>query len=217
MNYLIEEERRRNVGITFTQTAAFAVTNKRGKKKRSTWPTCTYCKIKGHIEKDCFKKYPHKRPKGINNSLNNIKINTASTEEIKETVTILSTYSVEDHTRRNIYDWYLDSGVTDHFAVNKNNFTTYKILNLPKKVIIGNRDTVFGIEIRTIYLNLLIRDKIKELILEDIIYILDIDYNLLSVGVIIDKRFKIRMKENSIIILKKDKIIATTVREERLF
>src|SRR5579871_5209199 len=36
INYLIEEERRRNIGITSTQTAAFAITNKRGKKKRST-------------------------------------------------------------------------------------------------------------------------------------------------------------------------------------
>ena len=69
----------------------------------------------------------------------------------------------------------------------------------------------------TIYLNLLIEDKIKELILEDVIYILDMDCNLLSAGVIIDKGFEIRMKENSTIILKEDKIIATTVREGRLF
>ena len=217
MNHLIEEERRRNIGTTSTQTAAFAVTNKRGKKKRSTWSTCTYCKIRGHMEKDCFKKYPHKRPKGINNSLNNIKANTASTEEIEEKAAVFSTYSVGDHTRRNIYDWYLDSGATDHFAVNKDNFTTYKILNPPRKVIVGNRDAVSGIGIGTIYLNLLIEDKIKELILEDVIYTPDMDYNLLSAGVIIDKGCEIRMKENSIIILKEDKIIATTVREGRLF
>jgi hypothetical protein len=217
MNHLIEEERRRNVGTTSTQTAAFAVTNKRGKKKRSTWPTCTYCKIRGHMEKDCFKKYPHKRPKGINNSLNNVKANTASTEEIKETAAVFSAYSVGNHTRRNIYDWYLDSGATDHFAVNKDNFTTYKILNPPRKVIVGNRDAVSGIGIGTIYLNLLIGDKIKELILEDVIHTPDMDCNLLSAGVIIDKGFEIRMKENSTIILKEDKIIATTVREGRLF
>src|SRR5579871_3334061 len=217
MNYLIEEERRRNIRTTSTQIAAFAVTNKRDKKKRSTWLTCTYYKIRRYIEKDCFKKYPHKRPKGINNSLNNIKANTASTEEIKETAAVFSIYSVGDHTRRNIYDWYLDSGVTDNFAINKDNFTIYKILNPPRKVIIGNRDTVFGIGIGTIYLNLLIGDKIKELILEDVIHTLDMDCNLLSARVIIDKGFEIRMKENSIIILKEDKIIATTVREGRLF
>src|SRR5579871_4305699 len=104
MNYLIEEERRRNVGTTSTQTAAFTIINKRGKKKKSTWLTCTYYKIRGHMEKDYFKKYPYKRPKGINNSLNNVKANTALTEEIKETATVFSTYSVRDHTRRNIYD-----------------------------------------------------------------------------------------------------------------
>src|SRR5579871_4869502 len=131
------------------------------------------------MKKDCFKKYPHKKPKGINNSLNNVKTNTASTEEIEEKVAIFSIYSVGNHTRRNIYDWYLDLGVTDHFAVNKDNFTTYKILNPLRKIIVGNRDAVSGIGIRTIYLNLLIGDKIKELILEDVIYILDIDYNLL--------------------------------------
>src|SRR5579871_911047 len=217
MNYLIEEERRRNVGTTFTQTAAFAVTNKRGKKKRSTWPTCTYYKIRGHMKKDCFKKYPYKRPKGINNSLNNIKVNITTTKEIEKKVAVFSIYSVGNHTRRNIYDWYLDSRATDHFAINKDNFTTYKILNLLRKVIVSNRDTVSGIRIRTIYLNLLIRDKIKELILKDVIYILDIDYNLLSAGVIIDKGFEIRMKENSTRILKEDKIIANTVRERKLF
>src|SRR5579871_5833878 len=100
MNYLIEEERRRNVETTSTQIAAFAVTNKRGKKKRSTWPTCTYYKIRGYIEKDCFKKYSYKRSKGINNSLNNVKTNTALTEEIKEIAAIFSTYSVGNHTRR---------------------------------------------------------------------------------------------------------------------
>src|SRR5579871_5210672 len=217
MNYLIEEERRRNVGTTFTQTAAFAVTNKRGKKKRSTWLTCTYCKIRGHMKKDCFKKYPHKKPKGINNSLNNVKANTALTEEIEEKAAVFSIYSVGDHTRRNIYNWYLDSEATDHFTVNKDNFTTYKILNPPKKVIVDNRDAVSSIGIGTIYLNLLIGDKIKELILEDVIHIPDIDCNLLSVGVIIDKGFEIRIKENSTIILKEDKIIVTTVREGRLF
>src|SRR5579871_4087165 len=217
MNYLIEEERRRNVETTSTQTAAFAITNKRGKKKRSTWPTCTYYKIRGYIEKDCFKKYPHKRPKEINNSLNNIKANTALTEEIEEKAAVFSIYSVGDHTRRNIYNWYLDSEATDHFAINKDNFTTYRILNPPRKVIVGNKDAVSGIRIGTIYLNLLIEDKIKELILEDVVYTLDIDYNLLSAGGIIDKGFEIRMKENSTIILKEDKIIATTVRERRLF
>src|SRR5579871_3366029 len=130
------------------------------------------------MEKDCFKKYPHKKSKGINNSLNNVKANTASTEEIEEKAAVFSTYSVRDHTRRNIYDWYLDSGITDHFAVNKDNFTTYKILNPPRKVIVDNRDAVSDIGIRTIYLNLLIGDKIKELILEDVIYTLDIDCNL---------------------------------------
>src|SRR5579871_7056843 len=104
MNYLIEEERKRNVGTTSTQTAAFAVTNKRGKKKRSTWSTCTYCKIRGYMEKDCFKKYPHKRSKEINNSLNNVKVNTTSTEEIEEKAAVFSIYSVRNHTRRNIYD-----------------------------------------------------------------------------------------------------------------
>src|SRR5579871_3456526 len=217
MNYLIEEERRRNVGTTFTQTAAFAVTNKRGKKKRSTWPTCTYYKIRGHMEKDCFKKYPYKRPKGINNSLNNVKANTALTEEIEEKAAVFSTYSVGDHTRRNIYDWYLDSRAIDHFAVNKDNFTIYKILNPLRKVIVDNRNAVSGIGIGTIYLNLLIKDKIKELILEDVIHTPDMDCNLLSAGVIIDKGFEIRMKENSTIILKEDKIIATTEREGRLF
>src|SRR5579871_3345848 len=143
------------------------------------------------MEKDCFKKYPHKRPKEINNSLNKVKANTASTEEIEEKVAIFSIYSVGNHIRKNIYDWYLDSGATDHFAVNKDNFTIYKILNLPKKVIVGNRDTVSSIGIGTIYLNLLIGDKIKELILEDIIYIPDIDYNLLLAGVIINKEFEI--------------------------
>src|SRR5579871_6356686 len=102
MNYLIEEERRRNVGTTSTQIAAFTVTNKRGKKKRSTWLTYTYYKIRGYIEKDYFKKYPHKRPKGINNSLNNVKANTASTEEIEEKAAIFSIYSVENHTKKNI-------------------------------------------------------------------------------------------------------------------
>src|SRR5579871_1424680 len=169
------------------------------------------------MEKDCFKKYPHKRLKGINNSLNNIKANTASTEDIEEKAAVFSIYSVRDHTRRNIYDWYLDSGATDHFAVNKDNFTIYKILNPSRKVIVGNRDTVSGIGIETIYLNLLIGDKIKELILEDVIHILDMDCNLLSVGLIIDKGFEIRMKENSIIILKEDKIIITIIREGRLF
>src|SRR5579871_5848874 len=135
MNYLIEKERRRNIETISTQIAAFAVTNKRDKKKRSTWLTCTYCKIRGHMEKDCFKKYPYKRPKRINNSLNNVKANIASTKEIEEKAAIFSIYSVGDHTRRNIYNWYLDSGATDHFAVNKDNFTTYKILNPPRKVI----------------------------------------------------------------------------------
>src|SRR5579871_2046725 len=104
MNYLIEEERRRNIGTISTQITVFAITNRRDKKKRSTWLTCTYYKIKGYIEKDCFKKYPHKRPKEINNSLNKVKTNTASTEQIEETAAVFSTYSVGNYTRRNIYD-----------------------------------------------------------------------------------------------------------------
>jgi len=156
---------------------------------------CNYCKLKGHLESSCYKKYPNLKPKK-DNSVNNI-------EEIKETV--LTTSINNKINNNNIYDFILDSGATIHTCSKKDLFNNIKYTNISIKW--GKTNNIIkasGIGDIELYFNN--SNLIK---LSNVLYIPELGVNLLSLNLITSKGFKLSFnKDNIYIYTPNNKIIA---------
>src|SRR5579871_5049906 len=90
-------------------------------------------------------------------------------------------------------------------------FKTYKTLKKLTQVKVTNQDYTLAIRIGTVELQIKIRQQYGNITITNILYILEIDNNLLSTTIIIDKGFNIEMKDGQVKIFKDDKIIATII------
>ena len=114
-------------------------------------------------------------------------------------------------------NWYLDSGATNHFAVNQTSFTTYKTLEKPTQVKVANKDFTPAIGIGTIELQAKIGQQSRRLTIMNVLHRPKIDTNLLSTTVIMDKGFDISMKDGQVKIFKDDNLILTTIWDGNMF
>jgi len=105
INTLLEEDRRRTLELSSidTSTTAFTVQSKKGKQKNKAL-IYNYCKRSGHIEKQCWKKYPEKRPNKDNKKSNTLKANKVEVEhEDDDQPTVFYAKTVKKN-NRSIYD-----------------------------------------------------------------------------------------------------------------
>ena len=96
---------------------------------------CSYCKRKGHLESNCYKKHPNLRPNNNNNTRKAINNSSSSKveeiEDLDEVEDINSTYKVENILNSSKYsnttiDFILDSGATIHTCYIKELFTSIR-------------------------------------------------------------------------------------------
>jgi hypothetical protein len=181
-------------------------------------PFCKYCKKKRHTEKICYKKHPEKNPRSAKSSKESASTLYAKVEEKwngeTREVNILMVGTVET---RNQEDWYLDSAATDYYAIDKDSFTTYKPLDNIISVQVGNKECVSALGIGTIYLKAKMGRWSRLIKVENVYYTPDLDCNLLSAGMLLDRGYMIVMKNNGARILKNNKLIITASKVGRLF
>ncbi|XP_052482490.1 uncharacterized protein LOC128036024 [Gossypium raimondii] len=91
--------------------------------------------------------------------------------------------------------WPIDSGCTNHMTHDKELFKELKIVE-SKKVRIGNGDYIVVKGKGTITITSCSGTKF----ITDVLYVHDIDQNLLSVGQLIEKGFKVKFMENTCVI-----------------
>ena len=83
------------------------------------------------------------------------------------------------HTRRS--EWVVDSGATSHLCGNRDWFTSYRTLNTPREVILGNKQKVLAPGIGQIEVNLKVGNSSHPITIHDVLYCPSISHNLLSV------------------------------------
>ena len=148
---------------------------------------CNYCKKKGHLEENCFKKEQNIKSSNNTNSINN------SLESNKEK-SILSTTKSISNSNNKVIDFILDSGATIHTCYIKELFTSIKPTNTSIKW--GNtNNTILAEGIGEIALNFTSTN--SEVILTNVLYVPELGVNLMSLSLITNKDYKLSFNKDN--------------------
>src|SRR5579871_1389668 len=178
---------------------------------------CHYCKKPGYYIKDYWIKDPNKKLTSNQKKANKTETSNKTEDKPQQEVTPLIFSTTINLNQANQENWYLDSCATNHFAVNKSSFKTYKTLEKPTQVKVANQDYTPAIRTGTVKLQVRIGQQCGNITIMNVLHTPEIDSNLLSTTVIMDKGFDIVMKDRQVKIFKDDKIIATTIRDGNIF
>ena len=158
---------------------------------------CYNCGRNGHIKKYCNVKNVHENKDSSSKSMKG-KVNLAnkvnsSDEELTLYASALSTCMVNI----NNDSWVIDSGATQHMCNSKNIFSSFIEFSAPSNVEVGDGRSLSALGKGNISLKLnMPNDNIKSCILENVLYVPGLAYNLLSVPQIAKRDKKVIFYEN---------------------
>lgn len=140
---------------------------------------CYICKVKGHLNKDC----PSRKSK-----------------RVYEATAIVA----ESHYSRSVYNkpdgWILDSGSTNHMSYNSSLFSSYKHLEVPRTVQLGDGNVGYAIGEGEVTLQTVIEPGVyRSVIAKDVWHVPEVKRNLISQSNM--------MKKNIIGDIKTDRVI----------
>nr|GMC55548.1 Retrovirus-related Pol polyprotein from transposon TNT 1-94 [Ipomoea batatas] len=179
-----------------------ATTSSKGEKRRD-FPTCKHCGKKGHPPFKCCKRPDVKC--GKCNKLGHDERKCKSNFQQKDDAQVVSEQEEEQmfvascftsRSSSSSYCWLLDSGCTNHMTGDEELFRELDRSQV-SSVRIGNGDCIPVKGKGTVALESCIGTKL----IYDVLYVPDIDQNLLSVGQLVDKGFKV-IFENKLGIIK---------------
>ena len=148
------------------------VANQKSKFGRPPTVTCHYCRKPGHFMKDC-RKLQHK--KKMESKKEGASLALAEVEEA------LMTSDAEKVICTG--KWIVDSGATCHMCNDHQCFTDWKFFDRPKEVTLGDGHSLHGTAEGTVKLETLLPDGgTKKCRLENVLYVPDLSYCLLSVS-----------------------------------
>src|SRR5579871_2824500 len=140
---LIEEDQKQSNDSTESQINAFATksTNLKSKSSKANKDIiCHHCKKPGHYIKDYWIKDLSKKPTSNQKKANKAETSDKTEDKPQQEVTPSIFSTTINLNQANQENWYLDSCTTNHFAVNKSSFKTYKTLEKPTQVKVANQD-----------------------------------------------------------------------------
>ena len=173
---------------------------------------CTSCGKNGHVEIECWTKYPEKRPAKSGSKSEKKK------DKAEAKYAMMAVQRSKRPAELSASYWYLDSGASEHFSPHRHLFETFKELSDPCEITTAEGTTVMGTGIGNITLTAVTNDGINTLHLNNVIYAPKMDANLLSTITLYDRGYEISMNpKKGVEILKDGTIIANAVREGKLF
>src|SRR5579871_6871456 len=217
---LIKEDQKQSNDSTESQMTTFTTksTNSKSKSSKANKDIIYYhCKKPGHYIKDCWIKDPSKKPTLNQKKANKTETSNKTEDKPQQEVTPSIFSATINLNQANQENWYLDSCATNYFAVNKSSFKTYKTLEKPTQVKVANQNYTPAIGTGTIELQVRIGQQYGNITITNVLHTPEMDSNLLSTTVIMDKGFDIVMKDGQVKIFKDDKIITTTIQDENIF
>lgn len=140
------------------------------KKKYS----CNICKKKGHFAKDCESR--EEANKSTNGKQNRQVFLT----------TALSTVD-NDISKDKATSWYQDCGASQHMTSHREWFVQLVELDEPIPIVIGDSTRLDGVAVGNIEMEAFDGQKWYPVVLEDVIYVPNLNFNLFSVSQMLDK------------------------------
>ncbi|XP_019257121.1 PREDICTED: uncharacterized protein LOC109235461 [Nicotiana attenuata] len=192
-----QEQRRlmRQNGMVEGALAANHKTQSKGNNVKKNYPPCQHCGKKGHPPFKCWKR-PDAKCK-ICNQLGHEAVICKGKYQKHEADAQVANEEEEDHlfvatilsTKKSDF-WLIDSGCINHMTYDRNLFKEFTSIG-NKKVRIGNGDYILAKGKGTVAIPT--NSGTKKI--SDVLYVPDIDQNLLSVGQLMEKGFKVSFED----------------------
>ena len=163
--------------------------------------TCFYCGKLGHIARFCYKTKNKERE--------NAKI-------VKDDANFAFTVQ---HTpqARSMSEWIMDSGATKHMTSHRLAFDIYEVLT-SRSVHLGDYSILEAIGIGSIVVEVMVRDKINKIRINECLHVPKLHANLLSVSKLVSSGLKVQFNINECIIRASDgHPVAIAPREGNLY
>ena len=138
--------------------------------------TCHNCKEKGHFARDC----PKKLPKDNSQRGNMRSKASANCAEDNDPVQFIYEEALITSDQVNNCEWIIDSGATQHMTFEKDSLSDYVEFKQPCIVNLGNNATIFAYGKGTYRLVADLEDSAQHIALHDVLYLPDLNKNLLS-------------------------------------
>lgn len=173
--------------------------------KRAQEDECFFCKKKGHFKRECSK-----YKEWLKNKENKESAKTARFGEWYISFLI---------SNEKFEDWCIDSGSTKHVCGNKNLFTVFKERNGSVHIANGQKVEIKGEGKVSLTLNVSNKGKVSKLKVElnEVLYVPEIDGNLISVKKLTEKGYKIEFIGNKCFMKKDDESICIAEWDEGLY
>ena len=168
------------------------------KHRSSKGPKCHFCHKFGHIQRNCMekmqgeKKADHegkKEKKTFKHRVHHTQRRQCDSDESdSNAVGLVTSHVLSVGTLGDSEDtWIVDSGATCHISNNRKLFTEYQTLQKPLEVSLGNGYALEAVGSGVVSLTLQLPDfQRKKCKLHDVLYVLKLTYNLLSVSKMTD-------------------------------
>lgn len=172
-------------------------------------PVCSHCKKVGHEVSKCWKLYPHLNP------------------HKKSKTAIIATQSDEDPTicllsrkvkvgTSNSADWFIDSGCSNHMTYDKSIISSYSSGEY-SPVELGNSKTAQVLGSGNVNLTLSVNGKSTNCILQNVLHVPDLGYQLISVLTMDRSGCKISFHSQRCWIMKNNELLATGTMQQNLY
>ena len=210
---ILNEEGQRSGSTSSLNAVKAPVKSQKGKPRDHTNLTCHYCNKKGHIQPDCRKKKKddkEKKDKEKNASSKaantHVAVHTsASIEEINDDLHV-SLYAAASDA------WMLDSGATHHITPHTSDFISYsKIKGI---VRLGDKSTVDQAGIGSVTIQC---PEGYTITLSNVLHVPSVNTRFISISALDEKGAEVTFASGKAKILISGKLIATGVRDHKLY
>ena len=192
-------------------------------KHKRKGPRCHFCKEFGHIQRNCHElekklalergglsSHESQRAKHNVNSVNaREQYDGTDSDEVGLVVQDQHALSVGVNKRADV-EWIIDSGATCHVCHDYSLFSELQNLEKPFDIALGDGHTLKAIGRGTVVLMLESGSLRRKCKLNDVLYVSELTYNLLSVSKAVDKGISFTFSENECIIKDSQQKLITT-------
>lgn len=201
---LHEERKLRERDVENTSDNAKALTGKQFVQGKG--PKCHYCRRYGHIKRECreFNKTAvstdfHKESKKVSYKpkANKARVKEHDSDSDSESVGLMVSHALSSSFDERINSWIVDSGATCHMCLDKKQFVDFKSLEPLQEVTLGDGYSVKATGRGVVRLKMTLFDgTTKDCKLNDVLYVPQLSYNLLSVSKVTQFGKKVKFTEN---------------------
>lgn len=167
--------------------------------------TCHNCKEKGHFARDCPKRSNNSQRDG-NQSKGRRSASLAQGRNEQDNHNDEAALYISENEDK--CGWIIDSGATQHMTFERNCLSNYVEFKKPCTVNLGDNRSILAYGKGTYHVKAAVDDHTQKIALQEVLYLPELENNLLSVNAMVKRGATVTFKENRCEISRNSKILA---------